>query len=209
MGQGRDSLQLLGAYLVAHARSPLVRLPAASSDLPPMSITPVSPGGTQQLVRTACCTPTNRSWKRPSVKAGRYPNSRHARPPARGAISRRFPAPSPTAGQGYLRASVLDRRQHQSGTRAGRRPISSWIAPLDRLAGPVVRLPVSGALASWSVDHDLAGVLQGRLDGSGHGLLAKLLGQLPDLGLRVAAMATECPHAGQSAFLGPAGHGLG
>ena len=173
-----------------------------------MSITLVSPGGTQPLVQTAGCSPTNRSWKRPSVKTGRYPNGRHARP-ARDTISGRSPPPSPTAGQAtYVRLSWIDASTSQGEGldadrfRRGSRRLTDLPA---RSSGSQSRERLPGG----RTDHDLAGVLEGGLDGSGHGLLAKLVGQFADLEFWVAAVAAEGLQEGQSAFLGPAGHGLG
>src|SRR5215213_11087486 len=90
-----------------------------------------------------------------------------------------------------------------------RRSTSSWIASLDCLGGPVVRLPVRGALAERGRPRSRPAALRGGPDGSGHGLLAQFLGQFADLGFGVAAVAAEGLEERQSALFGPAGHRLG
>jgi hypothetical protein len=80
----------------------------------------------------------------------------------------------------------------------GRRASSHWwweaIVPEDLTASALVRGDVAAARSSAS---------------SGGWLLPELVNELPDLGLRVAAVPTQGAHERQLAFLGPAGHRLG
>jgi hypothetical protein len=71
-----------------------------------------------------------------------------------------------------------------------RRSMSSWIALPDCLPARSSGSQSGSAAGAWPTSIR-TGVLHGRLDGSGHGLLAKFLGQFADLGFGVAAVAAE------------------
>jgi hypothetical protein len=96
-------------------------------------------------------------------------------------------------GRGDLLGAVFsDRRRHQSSEQGLDAPIDVVV---DRAAGlpasPVVRLRVRKRLPGARRARSGSAVLHAGQDGSGHGLLAKFLGQLADLGFGVAAVATE------------------
>ena len=97
------------------------------------------------------------------------------------------------SGRGDLRGAVVSgRRRHQSSQRAWtRRSMSVVDRATGLLASPVVRRPVRERLAEARPTSIRTGRPSWRTDGSGHGLLAKSLGQVADLGFWVAAVAAE------------------
>jgi hypothetical protein len=98
------------------------------------------------------------------------------------------------SGRGDLRGAVVaGRRRHQSCKQGLDAPIDVVV---DRAAGllasPVVRRLVRERLVGAWPTSIRTGRPSWRTDGSGHGLLAKFLGQFSDLGLGVvAAVAAE------------------